>query len=65
MCLYFYLEQVHLDGITGPVQFDEYGKRKEIDLEVLNLRNNFFERVSSKEVMLLKGKLNIVCKYCT
>ena len=49
VCVDFYYKQVHLDGLTGPVQFDEHGKRSEIELEILNLRNNSFEKVSKKE----------------
>ena len=39
--------QVNLDGLTGPINFNEYGKRKGVDLEILNLRNNSFKKVSS------------------
>ena len=31
--------------MTGPVQFTEDGYRKEIHLEILNLRNNSFQKV--------------------
>ena len=58
MCLHVYYKQVYLDGITGPVQFNEDGKRREIELEVLNLRNNKFEKVSRNEILALRN----VCK---
>ena len=35
-----------MDGLTGPIHFDEYGTRTDIKLEILNLRNNFFKKVS-------------------
>ena len=34
-----------MDGSTGPIKFDENGKRKGIQLEILNLRNNSFKKV--------------------
>ena len=37
-----------MDGLTGPIKFDENGKRKGIELEILNLRNNSFKKVRSK-----------------
>ena len=37
-----------MDGSTGPIKFDENGKRKGIELEILNLRNNSFRKVRSK-----------------
>lgn len=40
-------KQVNLDGLTGPVQFSEYGTRRKINLDVLNLRNNSFFKVGS------------------
>ncbi|XP_078384338.1 glutamate receptor ionotropic, kainate 2-like isoform X1 [Oculina patagonica] len=40
-------KQVHLDGITGPVQINEYGKRKGIELEISNLRNNSFKKIGT------------------
>jgi len=36
-----------MDGLTGPIHFDEYGTRTEIELEILNLRNNSFTKVSN------------------
>ncbi len=65
---YFYYEQVYLDGLTGPVQFNEYGRRREIELEVLNLRNNSFERVSRKKPCTVLEKCKTSCiyvMYCT
>ena len=41
----FHPLQVSLDGVTGHVQFDGDGRRRGIELEILNLRNNSFERV--------------------
>ncbi|XP_078376095.1 glutamate receptor 4-like isoform X2 [Oculina patagonica] len=41
------IKQVYLDGLTGPVQFNKFGKRREIELEVLNLRNNLFQRIGT------------------
>ena len=43
---HFFFMQVNLDGLTGPVQFNEYGNRKGINLEILNLQNNSFIKVS-------------------
>ena len=37
-----------MDGITGPVKFNENGERREIEFEILNLRNNTFKKVSFK-----------------
>ena len=37
-----------MDGLTGPIKFDENGKRTGIELEILNLRNNSFKKVRSK-----------------
>jgi len=34
-----------LEGVTGNVQFDEDGKRNGFEMEVLNLRNDSFEKV--------------------
>ncbi|KAL9962102.1 hypothetical protein ACROYT_G031174 [Oculina patagonica] len=41
------IRKVYLDGITGPVQFNKYGKRREIELEILNLRNNSFKKIGT------------------
>lgn len=38
-------KKVNLDGLTGPVQFSENGMRRNIELDVLNLRNNSFTKV--------------------
>lgn len=46
IALTFCFMQVNLDGLTGPVQFNEYGNRKGINLEILNLQNNSFIKVS-------------------
>lgn len=35
-----------MDGLTGPIHFDKYGTRRDIELEILNLRNNSFKNVS-------------------
>ena len=40
-----FFPQVNLDGITGEVKFDENGRRRGIQLEILNLRNNSFKKV--------------------
>ena len=46
--LYFSsLFKVDIAGITGPVQFDENGRRIVSRLDILNLRNDTFKRVSS------------------
>lgn len=42
------LSQAKLNGSTGPIHFNEYGKRKgRTELEILNLRNNSFQKVSN------------------
>ena len=45
------LLKVDISGITGPVQFDENGIRIVSRLEILNLRNDSFKRVSSMKGM--------------
>ena len=40
-------QQVNIDGITGPVKFNEDGMRAEVELDILNLRNNSFVKVST------------------
>ena len=35
-----------MSGRTGKVKFDEKGSRKEVNLEILNLKNNSFRGVS-------------------
>lgn len=52
--LFFFNKQVNLDGLSGPIQFNEYGKRKGIELEILNLRNNYFKKVSNHKTLLSK-----------
>ena len=44
--------QVNLSGITRLVRFDEDGKRTKVDLEILNLRNNSFKKVSSCRIFV-------------
>ncbi|XP_020619404.1 glutamate receptor 4-like [Orbicella faveolata] len=39
--------QAKLNDSTGPIHFNEYGKRKGIELDILNLRNNSFQKVSN------------------
>ncbi|XP_020619406.1 uncharacterized protein LOC110057163 [Orbicella faveolata] len=41
------LKKISLDGLTGPVNFNEYGQRKKTDLEILNLRNNSFKKIGT------------------
>ena len=41
------LFEVDIAGITGPVQFDGNGRRIVSRLDILNLRNDSFKRVSS------------------
>ena len=43
--------KVDIAGISGPVQFDENGRRIVSRLDILNLRNNSFKKVSSKKGM--------------
>ena len=45
------LWKVDIAGITGPVKFDENGRRIVSRLEILNLRNDSFKRVSSMKAM--------------
>ncbi|XP_078384274.1 glutamate receptor ionotropic, kainate 3-like isoform X2 [Oculina patagonica] len=55
------MKKVKFKGLTGPVQFDESGKRTEIALDVLNLRNNSFQRIgtwnSTKHAVLFEDPL--------
>ena len=37
-----------MDGVTGPVQFDEHGRRRVVAMDILNLRNNSFKVVSNQ-----------------
>lgn len=32
--------QVHVDGLTGNIQFDQYGKRINYSVTIMELRNN-------------------------
>ena len=41
-------QQVTFDGVTGPVRFSQDGKRAGAQLEILNLRNGSFRKVSTK-----------------
>ena len=41
-------QQVTFDGVTGPVRFSQDGKRAGAQLEILNLRNSSFRKVSTK-----------------
>ena len=41
-------QQVNFDGVTGPVRFSQDGKRAGAKLEILNLRNGSFRKVSTK-----------------
>ena len=41
-------QQVNFDGVTGPVRFNKDGKREGVRLEILNLRNDSFRKVSTK-----------------
>ncbi|XP_078383344.1 glutamate receptor ionotropic, kainate 2-like [Oculina patagonica] len=58
------ITEVSLDGLTGPVKFNENGKRRKIELEILNLRNNLFKSIgtwnSSKGAVLIENILHNV-----
>ena len=41
------IRQVNFDGMTGSVRFSEGGERAGVQLEILNLRNDSFEQVST------------------
>ena len=41
------IRQVNFDGITGSVRFSEDGERVAVQLEILNLRNDSFQQVST------------------
>ena len=43
-----------MNGSTGPIQFNEYGKREGIELEIVNLRNNSFKTVSNHAVNIFQ-----------
>ena len=42
-------QQVNFDGVTGPVRFSQDGKRAGVRLEILNLRNDSFRKVSTMQ----------------
>ena len=48
MCLDCFYKQVQLDGLTGPVRFNKNGRRITTEFDILNLRNNSFQKVSGK-----------------
>lgn len=41
------IRQVNFDGITGSVRFSKDGERAAVQLEMLNLRNDSFQQVST------------------
>ncbi|XP_068737746.1 glutamate receptor 4-like isoform X2 [Montipora capricornis] len=41
------MKKVNIDGVTGPVKFDDDGKRTAVELEILNLRNNSFVKIGN------------------
>ena len=41
------IRQVNFYGMTGSVRFSEDGERAGVQLEILNLRNDSFEQVST------------------
>ena len=41
-------KQASLDGLTGPLHFSEDGARTKIEMDILNLRNNSFKKLSHK-----------------
>lgn len=45
MFTFLRMKQVVLRGMTGLLQFSERGERERIELEILNLQNNYFKRV--------------------
>ena len=51
MFFFFVSLKVDIAGITGPVQFDEKGRRIVSRLDILNLRNDTFKKVSSMKGM--------------
>ena len=56
-----------MDGLTGPVKFSEDGKRTRVELEILNLRNNSFVKVSATMMakkMSLHEEFVISSHYC-
>lgn len=51
--LYFNCKQVKFKGKTGPVYFDEYGERRGIRLEILNLQNDSLTTVGKIVITLI------------
>ena len=49
LTILLFFKQASLDGLTGPLHFSEDGARIKIELDILNLRNNSFNKVSHKE----------------
>ena len=52
-----------LIGSTGPIHSNEYGKRKGIELEILNLRYNSFQKVSNDFLNFLPLKHSATVDY--
>ncbi|PFX27300.1 Glutamate receptor 4 [Stylophora pistillata] len=55
------MKEVGINGLTGPVHFDAYGKRIGINLEILNLRSNCFKKVgtwNSAEKAVIFGNIS-------
>ena len=51
-------QQVNFDGVTGPVRFSQDGKRAGAQLEILNLRNGSFRKVSTKIKCMVNNLLH-------
>lgn len=51
MLLFF--KQASLDGLTGPLHFSEDGARTNIEMDILNLRNNSFKKVGHKNYKII------------
>lgn len=49
LTILLFLIQASLDGLTGPLHFSEDGARTRIELDILNLRNYLFKKVSHKK----------------
>ena len=60
--LLFY-KQASLDGLTGPIHFSEDGARTKIELDILNLRNNSFKKVSHTKHHKLKSFTTVLCNF--
>lgn len=55
MCIYLYVlvcVQVQLQGLTGNVQFDHYGRRVNYTMDVFELKNNGPRRVKHHTTLL-------------